>query len=636
VAVDPQRAQAVFLLAVEADAAARASVLERECENDTELRQRVELLLQAHGRSLSLLDQPPPQLQTSHGEPQLTEEPGLRIDPYKLFQQTGGATKESLAQRARVAGSGYDEELRRLLRSRLILVHLGAFAFILLLTVRSFLEPRLEDDMSLRPDQGNPWLLMPPLAVSLIGGIVLWRSHVMSIRALRLAEFIVFATNATLCGMVRFAMLVSVADGTQTSSRVVVAFRGLASLQGFIGLILGYGVLIPNTLRRSLLVVAALTAVPFAIIPAAVAVNPALRAGYLLPLIVQCAVILTTPASVAVFAAARAAGLHRRAIEAERRAKQIGQYILRRKLGAGGMGEVWLAEHGLLKRPCAVKFIRPEIAAHPATAARFAREVQAVTGLTHANTVRVYDYGRAEDGSFFYVMEYLDGPTLEELTRRAGPLPPARVAYLLRQVCGALVEAHAAGLVHRDLKPGNVVVAALGGQRDVAKLLDFGLVHDLSGDADHRLTRTGTVLGTPTYMSPEQAAGESTVDARCDVYSLGAVAFFALTGRPPFQRKSLGQLLAAHRAEAPPPLTELRSEIPADLAAVVARCLAKAPNDRFQSAADLERALGQCRCAAEWSAERAAEWWQAQMGQGKLSGPNSSTASEVTRTTPEF
>jgi serine/threonine-protein kinase len=268
-----------------------------------------------------------------------------------------------------------------------------------------------------------------------------------------------------------------------------------------------------------------------------------------------------------------------------------------------------------------VKFIRPDLAAHPATAARFAREVQAVTGLTHANTVRVYDYGRAEGGPFYYVMEYLDGPTLEELVRQAGPLPPGRAVYLLRQLCGALTEAHAAGLVHRDLKPGNVIVAALGGQRDVAKLLDFGLVQDLCADAADRLTRTGTVLGTPAYMSPEQAAGESALDARGDVYSLGAVAFFALTGQPPFRGKTLGQLLAAHRSEPPPALAGLRPDVPADLAAVVARCLAKEPHDRFQSAADLDRALTQCGCAADWSAERAAEWWQAKTGPAKLSRP---------------
>ena len=198
---------------------------------------------------------------------------------------------------------------------------------------------------------------------------------------------------------------------------------------------------------------------------------------------------------------------------------------------------------------------------------------------------------------------------------------------MLRQVCGALVEAHAAGLVHRDLKPGNVIVANLGGQGDVAKLLDFGLVQDLSADAEDRLTRAGTVLGTPAYMSPEQAAGESAVDSRGDIYSLGAVAFFALAGWPPFQGKSVGQVLAAHRSEPAPPLIDFRPDAPADLAAVVARCLAKEPADRFQSATDLDLALGQCRCVADWSAERAAEWWQVKTGDRKLARPNLDMAS---------
>jgi len=183
---------------------------------------------------------------------------------------------------------------------------------------------------------------------------------------------------------------------------------------------------------------------------------------------------------------------------------------------------------------------------------------------------------------------------------------------LLRQVCGALAEAHAAGLVHRDIKPGNVMVTTLGGQRDAVKLLDFGLVQDLSADADARLTRTGTVLGTPAYMSPEQATGETTMDARGDVYSLGVVAFFALSARPPFEGKTLGQVLAAQRSEVPTSLTHLRPEVPTDLAAVVARCLAKEPGERFQSATDLDRALGKCSCASDWSAERAAGWWAEQ------------------------
>ena len=195
---------------------------------------------------------------------------------------------------------------------------------------------------------------------------------------------------------------------------------GMASLQGFVTLILAYGVLIPNTRWRSLAAVAGLVAVPLAVIPMAASVNPILQQGHVFPLAVQCIVLLLFPSAIAIFAAARASALQRRAFEAERRANQIGQYTLRRKLGEGGMGEVWLAEHGYLKRPCAVKFVRPELAENPATAARFAREVQAVTGLNHFNTVRVYDHGRADNGSFYLVMEYLDGPTLEALVRESG------------------------------------------------------------------------------------------------------------------------------------------------------------------------------------------------------------------------
>jgi serine/threonine-protein kinase len=421
----------------------------------------------------------------------------------------------------------------------------------------------------------------------------------MTLPSLRLWELVHFATTVGFYGELRFEMLAHTAWSVPDTPETLVGFYGAVTLFGFTTIILAYGVLIPNTRRRSLLGVAAITAVPFVAIVAAAVVNPRLRESPLVALLVQAATNLAFPAAIAVFVAARTTALQRRAFEAERRAEQVGQYALKRKLGEGGMGEVWLAEHALLKRPCAVKFIRPELAANPATAARFAREVQAVTGLSHVNTVRVYDYGRAEDGSFYYVMEYLDGPTLEELVRESGPLPSGRVVYLLRQVCGALAEAHAAGLVHRDLKPGNVIVATLGGQGDVAKLLDFGLVQDLSADVEQRLTQAGTVLGTPAYMSPEQAAGESAVDARSDIYSLGAVAFHALCGRPPFQGKSLGQVLAAHRSERPPSLTELRPDVPADLAAVIARCLAKEPGERFQSATDLEQAFARCVCGAD-------------------------------------
>ena len=368
-----------------------------------------------------------------------------------------------------------------------------------------------------------------------------------------------------------------------------------------------YGLLIPNTRRRGSAVVAGMAMVPILSTALAGWVNPGVRPYVPFVLAVTIIGVFVAGAG-AIFGAARINALQRQAFEARREAQQVGAYTLRCRLGEGGMGEVWLAEHRLLKRPCAVKFVRPELAANPATAARFEREVRAVTGLTHFNTVRVYDYGRADDGGFYYVMEYLDGPTLDALVRRAGPLDPGRAVYLLRQLCGALAEAHAAGLVHRDIKPSNVIVAALGGQRDVAKLLDFGIVHDAGSD-DGRLTQTGAVLGTPAYMSPEQAGGEGAIDARGDVYSLGAVAFFALTGRPPFDRLTSGQLIAAHLTQAPPRADAVNPCVPADLADVVAQCLAKDPAERFQTVAELERALAGCGCAADWSAARAARWW---------------------------
>jgi eukaryotic-like serine/threonine-protein kinase len=511
------------------------------------------------------------------------------------------------AQAGQADGTTFNEELRRLLRFRLILVHLLALVYVVLLKFLTWASP--DNESLTQPDLGNRWRFLPVFAECLMGAVVLWRRPALSLRSLRRWEVWHFAIVVVFYSWFRFEMLAYTA-WTAPDPLIVVGFYGAVTLFAFTAIILAYGVLIPNTRRRSLAGVAAIAAAPFLAAGAAAVVNPALREVHLFPLTVQAAANLTFPAAIAVFAAARATALQRRAFEAERQAEQMGQYVLRQRLGRGGMGEVWLAEHRLLKRPCAVKFIRPELAADPAASARFAREVQAVTGLTHVNTVRVYDYGRAVDGAFYYVMEFLDGPTLEALVQQTGPLPAGRTVYLLRQICGALAEAHAAGLVHRDLKAGNIIIAEQGGQHDVAKLLDFGLVQDLSAAADDRLTRAGTILGTPAFMSPEQASGESAVDFRSDLYSLGAVAFFVLTGRPPFQGRNLGQLLAAHRSEVPAHVSDLQSDVPADLAAVIARCLAKAPDDRYQSAADLERELGACACAADWSADRAALWWK--------------------------
>src|SRR5262249_37677439 len=193
-----------------------------------------------------------------------------------------------------------------------------------------------------------------------------------------------------------------------------------------------------------------------------------------------------------------------------------GQYGLVEPLGKGGMGEVYLAEHRMLKRPCAVKLIRPEQAGDPHVLARFEREVQMTARLSHWNTVEIYDYGRAEDGTFFYVMEYLPGLSLDDLLQRYGPLPAERVIHILRQACQGLREAHSIGLIHRDIKPGNIFAAQRGGLFDVVKLLDFGLVKPVAEISAARLTQEGGISGTPLFMSPEQARGLNELDGRSD------------------------------------------------------------------------------------------------------------------------
>jgi serine/threonine-protein kinase len=210
-------------------------------------------------------------------------------------------------------------------------------------------------------------------------------------------------------------------------------------------------------------------------------------------------------------------------------------------------------------------------------------------------------------------MEYLPGLTLEQLVGRHGPLPPCRAVWLLRQACRALREAHALGLVHRDLKPANVMVCERGGAHDVVKLLDFGLVKAVGLDGrEERLTQEGAIAGTPAYLSPEQASGKGHLDGRTDPYSLGAVAYFLLTGRPPFPGNDALQVIVAHLHEPVRPLTEWRAEVPADLQAVVLRCLEKDPGRRFADVGGLDEALAACGCAGQWGEEMAARWWQTQ------------------------
>jgi serine/threonine protein kinase len=316
---------------------------------------------------------------------------------------------------------------------------------------------------------------------------------------------------------------------------------------------------------------------------------------------------MAVAATIAIFGSYKLAELRQQVSDA----RKLGQYRLARKIGEGAMGEVFLAEHLMLKQPCAIKLIRPELAANRTAMQRFEREVHAISQLKHWNTVQIYDYGYAEDGTFYFAMEYLDGLTLEALVREHGPLPAGRAIHFLRQVCGALREAHAIQLVHRDIKPANVIVCVRAGQYDVAKLLDFGMVRQVGREAiAETVTNEGAIVGTPAYMSPEQIESSAGLDGRSDVYSVGAVAYFLLTGVPPFHRDSPVQILLAHLHDTPVLLRAIKPDVPRDLEAVVLRCLGKAPKDRFEDVDALERALADCVNSRDWTPLAAEAWWK--------------------------
>ncbi|MCA9626729.1 MAG: serine/threonine protein kinase [Myxococcales bacterium] len=269
-------------------------------------------------------------------------------------------------------------------------------------------------------------------------------------------------------------------------------------------------------------------------------------------------------------------------------ASRIGAYTLDGKLGEGGMGVVYKAHHDLLERPAAIKFLSHE--REPAAEARFEQEVQLTSRLTHPNTISIYDFGRTPRGQFFYVMEWIDGMDLQSLVKREGRLPPARVAYLLAQVCGALSEAHELGLIHRDVKPANVMVCQRGRQRDVVKLLDFGLIERIGAGARLRDESPDTVVGTPLYLAPETLTAPERVDARSDLYAVGALDYFLLTGAAPFSGKSALDIFAQHlKSEPVSPSRRVATPIPAPLEALILSCLRKSPDERPHSARALQR-----------------------------------------------
>jgi serine/threonine-protein kinase len=372
-------------------------------------------------------------------------------------------------------------------------------------------------------------------------------------------------------------------------------------------LVFTYALLIPNTWRRALPLLSIFTLIPLVVGAVVLGVDenarhvvvaePSVVVEFLLSALIMFGVALVGVHSIN--------QLRTEAYEA----RQIGQYRLKQLLGSGGMGEVYLAEHRMMKRPCAIKVIRADKTGDPLTLARFEREVRATAKLSHWNTIDIYDYGRTDDGTFFYVMEYLPGMNLNELVRKFGSMPAERVVYLMRQACDALTEAHKLDLLHRDIKPANIFAAVRGGHYDVVKLLDFGLakpMHSLEGSG---ITQEGSITGSPLFMSPEQATGDREPDVRSDIYSLGAVMYFMLTGRPPFDYERPLKVIVAHSHEMPQSISELVDGVPDDMQQIVMRCLEKNPDDRFQDAEHLAMALESSSAARGWSRSVASVWW---------------------------
>jgi len=456
----------------------------------------------------------------------------------------------------------------------------------------------------------------------------------------------------------------AIARGSAVETVWALAFAAIT----YFAFLSAYGFLVPNTWRRALEMTAPLAVAPL-VVPALIAWRDARARAFLIdagtvPMLTSMALMMAIGVMIAAWGAHRIHTLRIEAFEA----KRLGQYVLTERLGAGGMGEVWKAEHSLLVRPAAIKLIKADLAGIRDAAlaqdfaASFEREAQATASLRSIHTVELYDFGITADSTFYYVMELLDGLDLETMVKRYGPLPPARVAYLLEQVCDSLADAHANGLVHGDIKPANIQVCRMGRRHDFVKVLDFGLVKPASAAAaggsavdrgfdgkavrqsageverrpdggaeprsddgaerraggwrhgDERMagSHDRRIIGTPAYMAPEVATGSGSIDGRADIYSLGGVGYWLLTGEQVFEGASPGEVLQRHQsAPVTPPSQRGGGAIPAGLEALILRCLEKDPAARPQSADELAAALLATGLAAGWTQEKARAWWLA-------------------------
>ncbi len=571
----------VFLGAAGLPEEQRESFLQQACQGNASLRRDVDSLLAHHLSQTVLASQP-----MAGGD-----------QPSPLAQGDAdrsviGCNAESLFD-THVVLADLWEENRQILRRRLLIIAVIMGALMSISFVRLFTY-----NLAVWGYVGRAVCLSVDLAIV----AVLSRKRDVSLVHLRWIEVL---------GMVNVGLLVTIID-----VRMMFEQAGLGDAPTLISvsnwyyftwslLILIYGIFMPNTWQRASAILMTAACIPYLVTFLTDRWDPRVSVlldeddfGMPIPVTFVAAMVSIYAAHI-IHGARLAASQHQR----------LAQYRLTKLIGVGGMGQVYEAEHVLLKRKCAIKVIQPERSLDPQALRRFEREVQATAKLTHPHTIEVYDYGQNKEGVFFCAMELLPGMNLRELVKESGPLPLGRVVHFLRQACGALTEAHASGLIHRDIKPSNIFASQRGGIQDFTKLLDFGIVRETTLPSGAELTAANAVTGTPHYMSPEQVLKPLEVDARSDLYSLGCVAYFLLTGKTPFTGASSMEVMLAHTNQTAPAVKTYREHVPADLESVVMQCLQKDPADRFQSASEMEQALSQCACASEWTQADAKAWW---------------------------
>ncbi len=499
-------------------------------------------------------------------------------------------------------GPGLETETRLLLRVRLRALTLVFLVIWLVFFVRNL--------FFLNKSDATP-LALAVLSALIILTVVLYSPLKLSLRVLRILEVaILVLVVSDLLLVMRFDLLGLVETGQLDQIEARLQKATLA----YVFVILLYGVFIPNTWRRAALVITPVVILPLLHNLVFRLQVPQVAEFLDLEEVSFRILVVIFAAAASVYGAYIIGGLRVKAFEAE----QLGQYRLVERLGSGGMGEVWQAKHQMLARPAAIKLIRPErlgsedVKMTTTLLRRFEREAQVTATLESPHSVMVYDFGISQDGSFYYVMELLKGFDLERLVIRYGPVVPARVIYFLRQACESLSEAHARDLIHRDIKPGNLFSCHFGGRYDFIKILDFGLVKTLDDGNQFgpQLTALNSIAGTPSYMAPEQALGEP-IDARTDIYALGCVAYWLVSGRLVFDANNISAMMIDHAKTAPrPPSERCEQNVPADLEELILRCLEKDPANRPATAEELQRELASCRDSDRWGPEQAARWWQ--------------------------